>query len=394
MKSRSLLVLTHELPPLGGGAGRAIAQLCAALGALGFDIEVWTQAPAAGPRMDFPFRVKYFATGRKAQFQTNIPSILLYSLRTFLRGIFHRRFRPDAIFSNTAIPTGCVGACLGRFLGVPNIIWYHGADVHENRSAGARALYRLMLKAAWRHTALHCFVGAGLMRMAESYGGLTAPRMVLPLFADHVVPIAAPASVPAYIVDTAPTQGVKRARRVFLFAGRLEPVKKPFLFLDAIAWLAEQKRLPSDAGFRILGGGSLYHPLRKKIASLGLNAWVSLEPAVSGQAMAQVYAEAYALVLTSEVEGFPLTILEAGLCGVPSIGSDTLGINEEIEDGLTGLLFPKDDAVACARAMLRVLEEEGLRDQLGGHAQAAAAGLSSRKSAELFAAAWKEHIGP
>ena len=35
MRPRSILVLTHELPPLGGGAGRAMARLCEALQARG-----------------------------------------------------------------------------------------------------------------------------------------------------------------------------------------------------------------------------------------------------------------------------------------------------------------------------------------------------------------------
>lgn len=389
MTLRSILVLTHELPPLGGGAGRAMAQLCLALRERGVDITVWTQKPPAAVRMDFPFRVRFFATGRTAQFQTHIPSMLVFSARIlfsgFCSGIWsglrgglrggnsgrQARERPDLILSNAAIPAGCIGALLGRFLRVPHAIWYHGAEIHGNRAQGAGPLYRFLLKAAWKNTALHCFVSQGLLRMAEGYGGMRSPGMVLPLFSDHIAPEASAAGGP-------------RPGRVFLFTGRLEKVKDPLLFLRAIAHLKSGNLLPADAGFRIVGGGALFGTVRRAIDAAGLADRVSLEPPVPGAAMGRIYGQAFALVLTSVVEGFPLTILEAGLCGVPAIGSDTLGINEEIGDGRTGLLFARNDHEACARAILRLLGETGLRDELGRNARNAALALTSARSAGLF----------
>lgn len=390
MSLRSILVLTHELPPLGGGAGRAMAQLCLALRERGLDITVWTQKPPAAVRMDFPFRVRYFATGRTAQFQTNIPSILVYSARILLSGMVRGLFgglmaetaggRPDLILSNTAIPAGCIGALLGRFLCVPHAIWYHGADIHGNRAEGAGPFYRFLLKVAWRNTALHCFVSQGLLRMAEGYGGIRTPVMVLPLFSDHIAP-----------GESAP--GADSPGRVFLFTGRLENVKDPLLFLRAIGHLKLGNLLPADARFRIVGGGALFGMVRHAIGAAGLADRVSLEPPVPGAAMGRIYGEAFALVLTSVVEGFPLTILEAGLCGVPSIGPDTLGINEEIEADRSGLLFARNDHEACARAILRLLNEEGLRDDLGRNARTAAQALTSKRSAALFLEAVDRSLG-
>lgn len=378
MRPRSILVLTHELPPLGGGAGRAMGQLCTALVARGVAVEVWTQKPPVVPRDGFPFAVRYFATGRRLQFQTNIPAILLYCARALFAGLALRRGRFDFILSNTGVPTGFLGALLALKLKAPHAIWYHGADVHGNSPAGAGMAYRLALKAAWSRTDLHCFVSKGLLAMAEGYGlaGRAAPRMVLPLFADHVRPLE-------------PEIG---ATRTFLFAGRLEAVKDPYLLLRAVLLLEQSGGLPVDVRFRILGGGDLFDAIGARIRAVGLSARVTLEGPVSGDAMARAYAGAYALVLTSVVEGFPLTILEAALCGVPSVGPDTLGVNEEIEDGRTGLLFPRGDAGACAKAILRLLGEAGLRDDLGSNARATARESSSAKTAGMLLAA-AERLG-
>jgi glycosyltransferase involved in cell wall biosynthesis len=376
MIPRSILVLTHELPPLGGGAGRAVAQLCIALNAQGINIEVWTQKPPFAAQKRFPFYVRYFTTGRRVQFQTNYLTILIYSVRILFSGLGLNRKKHDLIFSNTALPTGCIGALLGWFLKVPNVIWYHGTDVHENRPQGAGWLYRLLLKATWKNTAMHCFVSQGLLSMAESYGGMATPRMVLPLFADHITP----------------SRNSVSSQRIFLFTGRLEKVKNPFLLIQTIELLKHRQQIPEDVRFRIVGGGTLFEPIRQRIRLGGLAALISLEGPVSGEAMSQVYSRAYALVLTSVVEGFPLTIMEAALCGLPSIGADTLGINEEIEHGKTGLLFTQNDCDACSKAILRLINEDGLREALGRNAQVSAAELSAIKSADKFVAMVKQHI--
>ena len=373
MRPRSILVLTHELPPLGGGAGRAMARLCEALQARGIAVTAWTQRPPATARAVFPFRVRSFATGRSEQFRTSPATIALFCLRALWSGLWLGKARPDLIFSNTGVPTAAVGALLARFHRVPHAIWYHGADVHENRPEGAGRAYRLALRAAWSKADLHGFVSRGLMEMAEGYGGLRGARLVLPLFGDYLAPAAADAPAP-------PGRGM----RTFLFAGRLEPVKDPFLLLDAVARLEKAGLLPADVRFRIVGGGSLYATLRRRILAEGLSARLPLEPPVPGDSMGRLYAGAFAVILTSVVEGFPLTILEAALHGVPALGPDTLGVNEQIADGDTGLLFPRGDAEACGRAILRLLHEDGLRDALGARAREAAARLSSGRTAELF----------
>jgi glycosyltransferase involved in cell wall biosynthesis len=67
-------------------------------------------------------------------------------------------------------------------------------------------------------------------------------------------------------------------------------------------------------------------------------------------------------------------------------------VNEEIADGKTGLLFAPRDAGACGQAIMRLLEEEGLRDRLGAGARAAAEKLSADRTAGLFLGALAEGL--
>jgi glycosyltransferase involved in cell wall biosynthesis len=61
-----------------------------------------------------------------------------------------------------------------------------------------------------------------------------------------------------------------------------------------------------------------------------------------------------AFVLSSLWEGSPNALIEAALAGVPAVSTDSGGVSELIEDGVSGLLVPPADPEALAEAMLRL----------------------------------------
>jgi glycosyltransferase involved in cell wall biosynthesis len=76
--------------------------------------------------------------------------------------------------------------------------------------------------------------------------------------------------------------------------------------------------------------------------------------------------------LPSHREGFGSVILEAAAAGLPAIGSRIYGITDAIEDNVTGVLVECGNAVALARAMERLAQDELLRKRLGDAARARA----------------------
>ncbi len=77
------------------------------------------------------------------------------------------------------------------------------------------------------------------------------------------------------------------------------------------------------------------------------------------------YAASDIMVLPSYREGFGLTLIEAAAMGLPTIGSDILGIREAMADGVTGLLVPPRDAQALLKAMRTLVADASLRRRLG-----------------------------
>lgn len=63
---------------------------------------------------------------------------------------------------------------------------------------------------------------------------------------------------------------------------------------------------------------------------------------LSGTALVAAYQQADALLFPSRLEGLPLTVLEAMACGLPVIAAGTSSLPEVVEDGVTGILCPKD----------------------------------------------------
>ena len=74
------------------------------------------------------------------------------------------------------------------------------------------------------------------------------------------------------------------------------------------------------------------------------------------------------LELPGDIEGFGIVFLEAGLAGVPSVATATGGIPDAIVDGQTGLLVPPGDTAALQSAVLRLLQDDDLRQRLGQQA--------------------------
>ena len=80
-------------------------------------------------------------------------------------------------------------------------------------------------------------------------------------------------------------------------------------------------------------------------------------------ALADVYC------LPSYREGFPMTILEAAACGVPAVASRIYGVTDAVADGQTGLLFAAGNVLVLTELLIKMIDDDVLRHQLGSAAK-------------------------
>ena len=85
--------------------------------------------------------------------------------------------------------------------------------------------------------------------------------------------------------------------------------------------------------------------------------------------METVYAAADLVLLTSDNEGMPVSLIEAGLAGLPAVATRVGSVAEVIEDGRTGLLGPCDVSQLACR-VVRLIRDDALRHRLGASAGA------------------------
>jgi glycosyltransferase involved in cell wall biosynthesis len=71
------------------------------------------------------------------------------------------------------------------------------------------------------------------------------------------------------------------------------------------------------------------------------------------------------VALTSHYEGLPYVILEAMALGLPVVATDVVGTRDVVHDGVNGFLVPPKSPTAVASALLRLLEDSGLRERQG-----------------------------
>ena len=99
----------------------------------------------------------------------------------------------------------------------------------------------------------------------------------------------------------------------------------------------------------ILGDGPLKEKLLEQAHSLGLSGYLFFE---GFQKDVRPFLQAgSAFILTSHLEGLPLSVLEAMACGLPCIVTNVGGSAEAVEHGVVGLVIPPASVEAAAEAI-------------------------------------------
>lgn len=110
----------------------------------------------------------------------------------------------------------------------------------------------------------------------------------------------------------------------------------------------------------IIGDGEMRQQLEKLIASCGLNDKVALLGRID---QASKYLRAFDIFVMSSVkEGFPYSLLEAQLAGVPVVATKVGGIPEIINDSVNGLLARPKDPIDLTAKMQILIDNASIRD--------------------------------
>jgi len=155
--------------------------------------------------------------------------------------------------------------------------------------------------------------------------------------------------------------GLHKERLQCAFIGRVTQIKRPDRFLDVVG---EIKKRKIDLDFFIAGDGELLDICRERIMLQDLPikvlGWQSN--------IEKVLSAADIVMLTSDNEGTPLSLIQAGMAGLPVVTTNVGSVPEIVINNVTGVITELD-VQKIADALEKLVNNEDLRRQLGIAAQ-------------------------
>ncbi len=259
--------------------------------------------------------------------------------------------RPDVIHYHAEGP--CVPLPLAKRAGIRTVATIHGLDWQRAKWGRLASTY---IKMGERAAATKADGLVVLSKSAQSYfeGAYGRTATFIPNGIEPKRPRPASQIKEKWGLDTG---------SFLLYLGRLVPEKRPELLIEAFRELDTDKRLV------IAGGGSDTSEYEASLrdAAQGDNR-ILFTGFVNGEPLAELYSNCYAYVLPSDVEGMPMSLLEAMAYGCCCVTSDI----PECADVLagSGVTFEKGSADSLRAALRDLLADAGRAGTLGTAAKA------------------------
>ena len=364
---RILHVLDHSIPLQSGYTfrTRAILEQQRSFGWETFHITGAKQGKGSGLPEDDVDGLHFYRSPPLDEWVARLPVLNQWAV---VRGLRRRleqvvaQVRPDILHAHSPALNGLAALQVGRRHGIPLVyevraFWEDAAVDHgTSREGGLR--YRLT-------RALETHVLQGADAVTTICEGLRGDIIARGLPQEKVTVIPNSVALERFPL----LQGKDAAllaelglqgKRVIGFIGSFYAYEGLPLLLEALPLILRQRQ---DVQLLLVGGGPQEPILRQLTTQLGLGDKVRFTGRVSHDEVQRYYSLVDMFVyprlsmrLTELVT--PLKPLEAMAQGRLVVASDVGGHKELIEAGVTGELFPADDAAGLAAAVLRLLGDE------------------------------------
>ncbi len=348
-----------------GGMNVYVRELAQALGDSGRRVDVFTRshpgAESAIEQVAPEVRVIHLPDGGADVPLESLPS----HLPRFQQALedFQREHRMDyGVVHSHYWLSGVAGQTFANRLEIPHIITFHTlAHVKMQSRAGEtepeerQLTERSLMASAQRIIA---FSGHERDAMVNLYGA--DPRRIF----------LAPCGVDLSLFRPL-DRGSARGRlglngeRVFLYVGRLEPLKGAELLMRLPAYLdtCEKTR------FLVVGGGpgeqEQIERLRSIARTLNVDEAIDFVGMVDQADLPMYYNAADVCVVPSYYESFGLTALESMACGTPVVASRVGGLPNVVQHGRTGYLQSWRCPEAFANSLEIIVSSPSLRESMG-----------------------------
>ena len=145
------------------------------------------------------------------------------------------------------------------------------------------------------------------------------------------------------------------------FIGRVTQIKRPDRFLDVVS---DIKRRGVELDFFMAGDGELLDSCRERIA----REYLPVKVLGWQSNIEKVLAAADIVVLTSDNEGTPLSLIQAGMANLPVVTTRVGSVPEVVLDGTTGIITSLE-VEEITDALVKLANSYDLRANIGAAAK-------------------------
>jgi len=262
-------------------------------------------------------------------------------------------FRPELLHAHFASEATAHARRLAHKFALPFTFTAHGYDIYRDPPADFRDRAR---------------GSAALITVSMANARYISRTFRIPLDRIQVIPSGVDMSRfrPALMRKIADESQASSSFARIACVARYEPAKNLELLVQACAILR-------DRGVRfhcvLAGEGDARKSIEKTVAELELCEIVELKGAIDHDEVIELFQTASVAVLSSNREGMPVSLMEAGACGIPVVATSVGGVPELIEHEITGFLSPPGEAQSLADNIERLLMDPELRARMGDAAR-------------------------
>ena len=154
--------------------------------------------------------------------------------------------------------------------------------------------------------------------------------------------------------------------------GRIVPIKNHEMFIEVAAIVLQKTK--KNVRFLIIGDGELRPQIEKKTVELGLTySYFITHPKQKTDVLVtsweteidQVLAGLNMVLLTSNNEGTPVSLIEAQSARIPVVSTNVGGVEDVVVHGETGFITNVGDVQTFANYVLQLIEDEDLCKKMG-----------------------------
>ena len=154
----------------------------------------------------------------------------------------------------------------------------------------------------------------------------------------------------------------------FVFVGRFAGKKAPYYPILAFKELL--KKFP-NAKLIMCGDGKLLEVCKNLVRHYNLEENIIFLGVITSKQLLQLFSESLGYVQHSitasngDMEGMPISVLEASAAGLPVVSTYHAGISDVVEHGVTGLLCEEHEVMHMSQNLIKLLEDVEYSKKLG-----------------------------